>query len=199
MTATNVNPEEVTRLLHAMSEGSSEAYDRLLPVVYESLKGLARSNLRRRGNNKTLCTTELVHEAYLKMRPSAGKRNSVEWSGRTHFYAVASRAMRQILVDYARRQQASKRANSQDRITLTSHHASYDLKMTELLTLHNALDALDRANNRLRKVVEYRFFGGMKEDEIADVLDISTRTVERDWIKARLFLHRLMYPSMDKL
>lgn len=193
------NSEEITHLLNAMSEGSSEAFDRLLPVVYESLKKIAQSNLQRSGKNKTLCTTELVHEAYLKMRPPTEERRSVEWEGRTHFYAIASRAMRQILVDYARRQQASKRASPQDKITLTSHHHAYDLKITEILTLSHALDALNKANDRLRKVVEYRFFGGMKEEEIADVLDISTRTVERDWMKARLFLHREIYPGMNNV
>lgn len=195
MTAKTANPEEITRMLLNISEGSSEEFDRLLPVVYESLKHIARSNLRQLGKNKTLCTTELVHEAYIKMLPAMERKNSVEWKGRTHFYAIASRAMRQILVDYARRQQAAKRADPEGRITLTGHHLAYDIKLTEILTLDRAMESLAKVNDRLRKVVEYRFFGGMKDEEIADTLNISTRTVERDWVKARLFLHKVVYPN----
>jgi RNA polymerase sigma factor (TIGR02999 family) len=182
---------EVTRLLHAVSEGSSEAFDRLLPVVYDSLKQIARAHLRGRGNNKTISTTDLVHDTYLKMSAQSG----MEWEGRSHFFAVASRAMRQILVDYARRKNAVKRGNPHGRITLTSRKNSYELNLAEILTLDQALDALQQLNDRLRKVVEYRFFGGMNEEEIAEVLGISTRTVERDWMKARMFLHRELYPD----
>lgn len=198
MSETSINSGEVTQLLNAISGGSSEAFDQLLPVVYESLKQIARSHLRRSGNVKTLCTTDLVHEAYLKMIPSTDGQGFMEWKGRVHFYAVASRAMRQILVDYARRQQAAKRGNPEDRITLTSHHLAYEMKISEILTLNLALDELDKANKRLRKVVEYRFFGGLMEEEISKILGISTRTVERDWVKARLFLHRIVYPVSDE-
>lgn len=198
MSETNTNLGEVTRLLNAVNEGSSEAFDRLLPVVYDSLKHIARSHLRRSGNMKTLCTTDLVHEAYMKMLPSTEGKESIKWEKRTQFYAVASRAMRQVLVDYARRRQAAKRASPQDRITLTGRHLAYEMKISEILTLNQALDELDKANNRLRKVVEYRFFGGMKEEEISEILEISTRTVERDWVKARLFLHRIVYPVSDE-
>lgn len=184
---------DVTRLLHAVSSGSPDAFDRLLPLVYDSLKHIARSHLRGRSNNKTISTTDLVHDTYIKM--SASQPDGNQWEGRSHFYAVASRAMRQVLVDYARRKQAEKRGNPNGRITLKSRDIAYDLKMTELLTLDKALETLGDLNDRLRKVVEYRFFGGMNEEEIAEVLGVSTRTVERDWVKARLFLHRELYPG----
>ncbi len=188
-----IEPGEVTQLLHAVSKGSSEAFGRLFPMVYESLKQIARAHLRGRSNNKTLSTTDLVHDAYLKM----SAQSPVEWEGRSHFYAVASRAMRQILVDYARRKSAAKRIHPNDKVTLTSSDIAYELNMTEILTLDEALETLGKLNDRLRKVVEYRFFGGMKEEEIAEVLGISTRTVERDWVKARLFLHRELHPEQN--
>jgi RNA polymerase sigma factor (TIGR02999 family) len=188
-----MEPGEVTQLLNAVSNGSSDAFDRLMPVVYGTLKKIANVQLRGRGNNKTLSTTDLVHDTYLKM--SLSGKNTVKWKGRSHFFAVASRAMRQILVDYARRKNAEKRGNSRDRITLTNRHHKYELQIIEILTLNNALDELEKLNDRLRKVVEYRFFGGMREEEIAEVLGVSTRTVERDWIKARLFLHKEIYPG----
>jgi RNA polymerase sigma factor (TIGR02999 family) len=182
---------EVTRLLHAVSKGSPDAFDRLLPVVYDSLKDIARSHLRGRSNNRTISTTDLVHDTYVKM--SASQPDGIKWEGRSHFYAIASRAMRQILIDYARRTQAEKRGNPHNKITLQSRDISYELKVTELLTLDQALEKLGSLNERLLKVVEYRFLGGMNEEEIAEVLGVSTRTVERDWVKARLFLRREMY------
>ncbi len=189
-----IDPGEVTQLLQDFSNGSPEAFDRLLPMVYGSLKQIARAHLRGRSNNKTIGTTDLVHDTYLKM----SAQSPVKWEGRSHFYAVASRAMRQILVDYARRRNAAKRGNPYDRITLTSRDVGYELKMTEILSLNDALETLGKLNDRLRKVVEYRFFGGMKEDEIAEVLGISTRTVERDWVKARMFLHRELYQDQER-
>ncbi len=185
---------EVTRLLHAVSEGSSEAFDELLPVVYETLKQIARAHLHGGRAGKTLRTTDLVHETYLKM----SDQTPVKWEGRSHFYAVASRAMRQILVDYARRKNAAKRGNPNDRITLTSRDIGYEMKVTEILSLNDALETLGQLNYRLLKIVEYRFFGGMKEEEIAEVLGISTRTVERDWVKARMFLHRELYQDQER-
>jgi len=181
----------VTRLLRAVSEGSSEAFDRLFPLIYESLKQIARSHLRKGAPRKTICTTDLVHEAYLKMRV----QTPVNWNSRAHFYAIASRAMRQILVDYARYKNAEKRNPSDDKLTLMSHDTSYDLNLAEIITLNQALDGLAKLNERLSKVVEFRFFGGMKDEEIAQVLDVTKRTIHRDWIKARLFLHEELYPE----
>lgn len=191
-----IEPREVTQLLYDIRNGTPGAFDRLLPVVYDSLKQIARSHLHGRSNNKTIGTTDLVHDTYIKI--SASQPDGIKWEGRSHFYAVASRAMRQILVDYARRKNAAKRIHPNDKITLTSRDIVYELSITEILSLDHALENLGTLNDRLRKVVEYRFFGGMNEEEIAEVLDISTRTVERDWVKARLYLHKELYPETTK-
>lgn len=185
-----VAPGEVTRLLQQLQQGDAAAFDRLLPLVYASLKGIAHRELRRHADPPTLCTTELVHETYLKLVRQA----PVEWAGEAHFYGVAARAMRQVLVDNARRRGAAKRGGDA-RLTLTGKQLTFELNATELLALDQALDRLDRLNRRLRQVVEYRFFGGMEEQQIAQLLGVSTRTVERDWTKARLFLHRELYPE----
>jgi RNA polymerase sigma factor (TIGR02999 family) len=195
MSENHTSPEEVTLLLRAVSQGSQDAFDRLFPVIYESLKQIARMQLRRGGKSKTINTTDLVHETYLKMRVQAPPH----WNGRSHFYAVASRAMRQILVDYARYKNAAKRNNPDNKLTLTYRECAYDFNMTEMLSLNQALEILSKLNDRLSKVVEYRFFGGMQEDEIAQVLGVTKRTVHRDWIKARLFLHEELYPEIDRI
>lgn len=181
----------VTELLHKVRNGNSAAFDRLLPLVYDRLKQIARRQLRRRGFGLTLSTTELVHETYLKMAPHP----SSDWEDRAHFFGVAARAMRQILVDHARKKNAQKRGGRWQRITLTGPHLAFELRIDELLALDHALDKLDTLNERLRKVVELRFFGGMTTKEIAEVLDVSKRTVQRDWTKAKLFLHRELYPD----
>jgi RNA polymerase sigma factor (TIGR02999 family) len=193
MAEKQTSPQEVTRLLQAVSEGSSEAFDRLFPLIYKSLKQIARLQLRGGEKNKTLSTTDLVHETYLKMRI----QEPVNWNGRAHFYAVASRAMRQILVDYARYKNAAKRKHPDDRLTLTGHDIAYDIDLSEIITLDQAMNVLAKSNDRLSKVVEYRFFGGMKEEEIAQILGVTKRTVHRDWIKARLFLYEEIQPERE--
>lgn len=132
-----------------------------------------------------------MHEAYLKM---AGQE-PVEWQDRAHFFGVAARAMRQVLVDHARRRQAGKRGGGRRPLTLNDGKGRFEMKIGELLALDEALERLDARSERLRRVVELRFFAGMPETEIAEVLQVSTRTVERDWVKARLFLHRELYPD----
>ena len=184
-------PEEVTRLLYQIRDGDPTAFDRLMPLVYDALKPIARNQLQRGNAGHTLNTTDLVHETYLKMAHQA----TVHWENRAHFYGVAARAMRQILVDYARKRHAEKRGGGREHFTLTNRHLAFEIRTSDLLALDQALDRLNALNERLRKVVELRFFGGMTEEEIADVLEVSTRTVERDWVKARLFLHRELYPE----
>ncbi|NIR43592.1 MAG: sigma-70 family RNA polymerase sigma factor [Gemmatimonadetes bacterium] len=181
---------EVTRLLRAARDGDATAFDRLLPLVYAELKSIADRQLRRERAGHTLGTTGLVHEAYLKLVDQSG----VEWENRAHFYAVASRAMRQVLIDYARRRAAQKRGGDRERQTLEELPAADSIEPEELLALDAALDRLGQMDERLRKVVEYRFFGGMKEDEIADTLGVTPRTVQRDWVKARAWLHKELYP-----
>ena len=166
----------------------SASTDELFPVVYDELKRIARHHLRSNAP-ATLCTTELVHEAFLKLSRGA----EVEWEGRAHFFGAASRAMRQIMVDFARRRRASKRGSQPALVSLSEAEpvegAMY-VQLDGILALDAALDELDRTDPRLREVVELRFFSGLEAREIARVLGIGLRTVERDWFKARLFLLR---------
>ena len=176
---------EVTRLLGQAREGDSDALDRLYPHVYDELRQVAERQLRRERAGHTLHPTALVHEAYIKL---AG--GQLPASDRSHFMAIAARAMRQILVDHARRRSAQKRGGEWHATTLTDGSASMELDHAELIALDDALDSLDE---RQRKVVECRYFGGMEESEIAEVLGISERTVRRDWVKARAWLYKALY------
>lgn len=155
-------------------------------LAYEELKRLAHRQMHDVGAADTLSTTELVHEAYLKLARTEGEG----WDDRAHFFGAAARAMRQVLVDYARQRTAVKRGGALTRVTLRSSDAALEVQLDELLALDGALDRLDALNRRLREVVELRFFGGLRETEIAKMLGVTPRTVERDWAKARLFLIR---------
>lgn len=158
--------------------------DELFPVVYDELKRIARHQLRAAGADATLCTTELVHEAFLKLAREPG----TGWAGRAHFFGAASRAMRQVLVDFARRRRTLKRAGNWRAISLRDADAVLELEMDSVVALDGALTQLEGVNRRLSRVVELRFFGGLPETEVAELLGVSERTVERDWLKARMFL-----------
>jgi RNA polymerase sigma factor (TIGR02999 family) len=177
-------------VLVAAAGRDPRALDRLLSMIYGELKRIARFHLRGSAP-ETLCTTELVHEAFLKIAGGA----TVDWSGRAHFFAAASRAMRQVLVDFARRRGAAKRGGDWSRTTLVDEHGSLQLQLDEILALDEALDRLELIDARLRQVVEYRFFGGMSVTDIAALMGVSARTVDRDWTKARLLLLRDLEPS----
>lgn len=180
-------PGEVTQLLHAAVGGDREALDRLVPLVYEDLHRLAHRQLNREGGGHTLQTTGLVHEAYMKL---AGSRVSA--ASRSHFLAIAARAMRQVLVDYARRRKAEKRGSGVAAITLNDGEQGMEVSTDDLLALDEVLDQLEP---RQRQVVELRFFGGLEEKDVAEALGISERTVRRDWVKARAWLYRALYPK----
>jgi RNA polymerase sigma factor (TIGR02999 family) len=160
--------------------------DTLLPLVYEELKRLAHHNLRVAGARAALCTTELVHEAFLKL--ACDRHGS--WEGRAHFFGSASRAMRQVLVDFARRRRSAKRGGYLQFISLHDVHAALEIEIDDILALETALVRLEAVNPRLCQVVELRFFGGLDVSAVAELLGVTTRTVERDWLKARLFLLR---------
>jgi RNA polymerase sigma-70 factor, ECF subfamily len=183
-----VLPSEVTRLLEAAVAGDNEALDRLMPLVYEDLRRVARRQLDREGGGHTLQTTALIHEAYLKLAGGG----AVGATSRAHFLAIAARAMRQVLVDYARRRKAAKRGGGVISVTLGDHAQPTDASAEDLLSLDDALQQLDP---RQRQVIECRFFGGMEEKDIAEVLGISERTVRRDWVKARAWLYQALYPT----
>ena len=159
----------------------------LFPLVYEELKLLAHRQLRARGPN-TLCTTDLVHEAFLKL--GASRR---AWDDRAHFFGAAGSAMRQVLVDFARSRGARKRGGGWRLVSLEDGAAPLELELEELVALDDALHQLDGASPRLRRLVELRFFAGLPTAEVAALLGVTPRTVERDWLKARLFLLDLLH------
>jgi RNA polymerase sigma factor (TIGR02999 family) len=174
---------EITTLLAALRNGDRSAMDRLFPLVYREFHGRAHQQLARRRPGETLSTTALVHETYLKLAGSS--RHAYE--DRTHFYAVASRAMRQILVDYARRNAAEKRGSGRV-VTLDGDALASPDRADELLALDEALDRLQELDPRLVQTVELRFFAGLSVEEAAETLGVSPRTVKRDWQRARAFL-----------
>lgn len=181
---------EVTQLLQQVRAGDADARDRLFPLVYEELRQVARRALRRERPDHTMRPTELVHEAFLKLGAA-----DAPWQDRAHFFGVAARAMRQILVDHARRRMAGKRGGGMIATTLEDVGAEEGLPPEEVLALDAALDRLEQKDPRLRALVEYRFFGGLSDKEIAELLQISERTVNRDWAKARAWLHKEVYPA----
>jgi RNA polymerase sigma factor (TIGR02999 family) len=183
-------PGDVTRLLHEARQGSNDALDRVLPLIYEELRRMARRQMRREAVGHTLHPTELVHEMYVKLSGGRG----LDAMNRSHFLAMASRAMRQLLVDHARGRKAKKRGGEWRRTTLKDGPRAVEQSPEELLALDAALEELEP---RQRKVVECRFFGAMEEAEIASALEVSERTVRRDWVKARAWLYARLYPDGD--
>jgi len=179
---------EVTRLLQSARGGEPAALERLVPLVYEDLRRLARRQLGHEYGERTLNATALVHESYLKLGPGA-----LAAADRAHFLAIAARAMRQVLVDHARDRNAAKRGGGLwERTTLTDGAWATEFDPAGLLAMD---EALARLEPRQRQVVECRFFGGMEEQEIATALGVSERTVHRDWVKARAWLYRYFYPE----
>lgn len=177
----------VTQLLRAAQSGDREALGQIMPLVYEDLRGLARRQLAREHGQRTINPTTLVHEAYLKLAGNAPRA-----SDRSHLLAIAAHAMRQVLVDQARSRRAVKRGAGWAQTTLTDGAAVTHLDPESLLALNAALEQLEE---RQRQVVECRFFGGLTDEEIAEALGVTTRTVRRDWVKARAWLGRYLNES----
>ena len=176
---------DITGLLAALRGGDRAALDRLFPLVYRELHDRAHGQLARHRPGDTLSTTALVHEAYLKLTDSAHQT----YQDRVHFFAVASRAMRQILVDYARRRMAVKRGGAPP-VTLDPEVVGDPGRPEELVALDEALVRLEALDERLARTVEMRFFGGLSVEETAAALGVSPRTVKRDWRKARAVLYQ---------
>lgn len=176
---------QITALLSEYCEGDEVAFDQLLPLIYDTLHRMARQQRRRQRGHATLNTTALVHEAYLKL----SQHTNASWSDRTHFYRVAARAMRQILVDYARKQQAAKRGGKQPDASFNEKLYIVEEKAHEMIALNDALDELAELDARQSKVVELRYFVGFTIPETAEALGISVATVKRDWTAARAWLH----------
>jgi RNA polymerase sigma factor (TIGR02999 family) len=173
---------EITRILQSASAGDRAALDRVIPLLYDDLRRLARRQLTREHDNDPIQPTTLVHEAYLKLAGSTPRA-----AARAHLLAIAAHAMRQVLVDHARERRAAKRGPAWIRTTLTDAAWMTELDPDTLLALD---DALERLDPRQRQVVECRFFGGLEDAEIAEALGVTTRTVRRDWVKARAWLNR---------
>lgn len=182
----NEPPHEITQILQAWRDGDEAAAERLFPLVYDELRQLAKVYLNRERVNHTLQPTALVHEAYLKM---AGQ-SSLVVENRVHFYALASRVMRRILVDHARQFNAQKRGGSAQRFSIENIDILPEQSAGDLLELNEALQKLEEIDERKCRVVDMRFFGGLKEDEIAEALGVNEKTVRRDWQFAKLWLYR---------
>lgn len=173
---------EVTRLLSAMRGGDRAAFDRVWGILYQELRELARKQRHRPG--ATLDTTALVHETYLKL----SRRDRLDIADKGHFFALAVRVMRQLLVDLAREHAAQKRGGGAVRLSLDEVAVAIEDQADVVLSLDQALSRLDEFNERWARVVECRFFGGLSEHETADVLGLTLRTVQRDWKKSRAWL-----------
>jgi RNA polymerase sigma factor (TIGR02999 family) len=179
---------EITELLGELNEGRPEAMDRLIPLVYDELKRIARAQHARERAAHTLDTTAIVHEAYIRLVGLDG----IDWRDRSHFFAAAAGAMRRILVDYARRYRASKRGGGLGPLTLDPHVVGVEERADTLVALDEALARLAEIDARRARVVEYRFFLGLTETETAKALGVTERTVRREWVKAKAWLSYAM-------
>jgi RNA polymerase sigma factor (TIGR02999 family) len=183
-----VENHDTTQLLVAARRGDRHSFDLLFSRVYDDLRRIAHHRLQGHRPGETLNTTALVHEAYVRLVD----RSSIAWQDRAHFLAVASRAMRFIIINYAEARAARKRGGGVTPVPLDAVQVAADEQALDLLALHEALEELDRYNDRLGRLIEYRFFGGLTYDEIAEVTGCSVPTVKRDWTRARGWLHRFM-------
>jgi RNA polymerase sigma factor (TIGR02999 family) len=177
---------EITHLLAEWSNGNQEALDKLYPLVYDELRRIARRYMSRERKGHTLQTTALINEAYLRLV----EQRNVQWANRAHFFAIAAQIMRRILIDYARRYEYAKRGAGARRVSLDEVALVAKERARELLLLDEALNRLAAVDARRSRVVELRFFGGLENDEVAEVLKISPNTVIRDWNMARAWLYK---------
>ena len=182
-----MSDSDVTALLENLARRDPQAMDRLFPVVYEELRRVAHRQLYHERAGHTLNTTALVQEAYLKL---VKHPPDVEWQNRAHFFAVAARAMRQILVNYAKARGRAKRGGDAPKISLEEAVIMPEARARELVALDDALERLTTLNERQSQVVEHRYFGGLTIEETAEVLGVSVATVKRDWTTARAWLYR---------
>ncbi|HEY8551394.1 MAG TPA: ECF-type sigma factor [Vicinamibacterales bacterium] len=182
---------EITELLMAHGRGVPDAFERLVPLVYADLRRIARAQRRRLAAGETLDTTGLVHEAYVRLVD----QSRATWNDRAHFLAVSAMAMRQILVDYARARRRQKRGGDAKHEVLDEGMAAVSEDADRLLEIDRALHRLAETDPRLVRVVECRYFAGLSEQETAEALGVSLRTVQRDWLRARAALREMLSPS----
>ena len=184
----DTRPRPVDRLLADCAAGDPTAFDRLIPVVYDDLRRIAHRQLARERPDHTLGTTAVVHEAYLQLV----NQRTATWKDRAHFFAVAARVIRHVLVDYARGRGRQKRGGDAIHIPLRPQLDGRGSDTVRLLALEEALTALAARDPRLERVVECRFYGGLTMKDTAEVLGVSLRTVERDWTRARAYLYQAL-------
>lgn len=185
MTAPQSN--DATRLLARVCDGDTSARDELLSVLYRELHALAERSMRHERPDHTLQPTALVHEAWLRLSDGQG---AIAWASRAHFLGVAAKAMRNVLVDHARRRKAEKRGAGMARVELDEALASYQKGQVDVLALDEALERLAQRDRELARMVELRFFGGLTTEEAGQVLGLTVRQIEGAWVTARGWLHR---------
>jgi RNA polymerase sigma factor (TIGR02999 family) len=177
--------QEVTMLLSALTKGDPNAASKLMPLIYDELRRLAGSYMRREREDHTLQATALVHEAYLKLV----EQRSVNWQNRAHFFGVAAQLMRRILVDHARGHLRQKRGGENQKVSLDEALVFAETQADELVAVDDSLNQLAKIDPRQARVVELRFFAGLNVDEAADVLGVSAKTIKREWSVAKAWLY----------
>lgn len=182
----NHQPENFTRLIQEYSKGNKLVLNQILPLIYDELRRISSRYLREEYRNHTLQTTELVHEAYLKL---IGDQN-ISWENRAHFFGIAAQSMRQILVDHARKRNAKKRGGGKSNLSLEEVFTISEKVDDQILVLDEALKRLEKVDERSCKIVELRYFSGLTIEETAKVLNISASTAKRDWNFAKAWLYR---------
>jgi RNA polymerase sigma factor (TIGR02999 family) len=192
MDTPSVSPERVTQLLADWSHGNDAALAELTPLVYEELRRLAHRHMSGERRDHTLQTTALVNEAYLRL----ADQSNPSWQDRAHFFAVAARAMRQILVNYAKSQRSQKRGGGALKVELDEVAIVSPEESKGIIDLHEALEKLATLDSRKGRVVELKYFGGLNHDEIAEVLNVSIVTVRRDWVFAKAWLHNELHNAV---
>lgn len=185
----SLNQKPITQFLDEIKNGKKESINEFLPLVYEELRRLAKSHLSRERENHTLQPTALVHEAYLRLIG----QTKVEWQNRAHFFGIAARLMREILIEYARGRNSQKRGGEfKTQIALDDAVSFSKQNQLDVVAVDDALSKLEKLDERQAKIVEMKFFGGMTVEEIGEVLDISPATVKREWSSAKLLLYKML-------
>jgi RNA polymerase sigma-70 factor (ECF subfamily) len=186
-----ITPASITQLLQDSSKGDQAALDALFETVYAELRSLARNYLNSERPDHTLQATALVNEAYVRLFG----QETISWQNRAHFFSVAAQVMRNILVDHARRHQAEKRGSGERKLSLDDAVSFFAERDINLVKLDDALKTLEQLDAKQSRIVELRFFGGLTIEEIAEVLQISSTTISRDWLKAKMWLHSQIVPD----
>lgn len=185
------SPNEITQLLHEWSNGDELALEKLMPLVYQELRQMARQYMRSQHVGHTLQPTALIHEAYLKL----AKQEEQNWQNRAHFFGVAAQAMRHILIDYVRNRNYQKRGGKEQRVEFDEKMIVSNERAVGLIELDEALKRLAELDERKSRVVELKYFGGLSNEEMAEVLNVSTKTIARDWHFSRSWLLRELSPE----